>query len=160
MRKFKLTIAVCVLMAFVVPYPELLAVDDTSPTYTHYLYMAGHAGWLHYIVNAWTLLVLHNLYRWHRMVTSYLLAVLISYVMLPSGPMIGASVITCFFIGFATPHLFSKSKLTVFMTVALLMMTCILPGFAGWQHVVVFLAGLAYSFIEGYTRSFKQYLRE
>ena len=110
-------------------------------------------------VNAWTLLVLHNLMRWYRVMTAYLIAVLEGYVLLPEIPMLGASVITCFFIGFATPYLWHKSRLTVWMTIALLVLTCILPGFAGIQHVASFLAGILFCFCEWYLRDIKAYLR-
>ena len=160
MRRFELTIAVCLSMALLVPYTDKLAVYGTSPAYTHYLYVMGHAGWLHYAVNVWTLLALHNLFRWYRMATAYALAVIIGYVMLPELPMVGASVITCFFIGFATPYFWRKSRLSVFMTIALLAMTCILPGFAGVQHVVMYVAGFAFSWAESAVHSLRRYIRE
>lgn len=160
MNRFRITIIACLLMALAVPFTERLAVTTDSPAYTHYLYIIGHAGWLHWLINAWTLLVLHNLFRWYRLLTAYALAVAISYLLLPELPMIGASIITCFFIGFAIPHFWRKSRLTVGMTVALLLLTCILPGFAGLQHVVVFSFGLLFNFVEGYVHLIRQYLRE
>lgn len=160
MRKFRITIIVCLLMALAVPFADILAVSYTSPTYTHYIYIIGHGSWLHYAVNVWTLLVLHNLFNWYRVLFSYALAVAISYVLLPELPMIGASVITCFFIGFAAPYFWFKNRTAVLMTTCLLALTCILPGFAGLQHVVVFFSGLSFFFVERYVKSIKQYLRE
>lgn len=160
MRRFRITIAVCLLMAFAVPYADQLAVTGSSPAYTHYVYIMGHAGWLHYTVNAWTLLALHNLFRWYRILTAYILAVGVSYMLLPDLPMVGASVITCFFIGFATPHFWQRSRLTVFMTLVLLALTCILPGFAGLQHVSTFLSGLCFCLLETYYHRIRNYLKE
>ena len=160
MRRFHATIIVCLMMALLVPLADRLAVSHDTPTYTHYLYMTGHANWLHWTVNAWTLLVLHNLFRWYRVIAAYAFAVLMSYIMLPPMPMVGASVFTCFFIGFAMPHLWTKSRLTVGMTAALLMLTCILPGFAGIQHVTASAFGLAFSYGEGFCRNLKNDLME
>lgn len=159
MRRFKITIAACILMAIAVPFTKWLAVSPDSPTYTHFVYMAGHAGWLHWAVNAWTLLVLHNLFRWYRVLTAYALAVMISYMMLPVLPMVGASVITCFFIGFAFLHFWSTDKLAAGMTLGLLLMTCILPGFAGIQHMIIFWAGISFFLIEEYVRNILYFLK-
>ena len=131
-------------MAVCLPYADILAVSDTSPTYTHFVYMAGHAGWLHYAVNAWSLLVLHNLYKWYRVLSAYIIAVFISYTLLPAQPMVGASVFTCFFIGFWAVYLWHRDKLAVILSIALLALTCILPGFAGVPHVAAYIYGVLF----------------
>ena len=148
MLRFKLTILTCILMALVIPYTDRLAVSDISPWYTHYLYIIGHASWLHYAVNAWSLLVMHNLFCWYRVLASYLSAIVISYTLLPAQPMVGASVITCFFFGFYSLYMWRKDKLGVVMTLALLVLTCILPGFAGIPHVAAYTLGFCFSFAE------------
>lgn len=135
-------------MAAALPYTDSLAVSATSPTYTHFLYVAGHAGWLHYAINAWTLLVFHNLYSWYRVLAAYWCAVIISYILLPAQPMVGASVFTCFFIGFYAIYMWYKDKVITLMTVALLTLTVVLPGFAGIPHVAAYIAGLLFSLIE------------
>lgn len=122
--------------------------------------MFGHAGWLHYIINAWTLLVMHNLLKWYRLITAYLFAVLESYVMLPEKPMVGLSVVNCFFIGFAAPWLWKKDRLAVVLTLALLLLTCFVSGFAGLQHVASFLFGFVFCYAEGWIRDIRKYLKE
>lgn len=160
MTKFRATIVTCLLMLAGIPLAEKLAVTNTSAWYTHYLYIIGHGGFIHWIVNAWTLLVLHNLFRWYRVIAAYAICVLEGYYLLPELPMVGASVFTCFFIGFATPYLWRKSRLTVGMTLALLTLTCILPGFAGVQHIASYSAGVVFSMAEGHIRKIKAYLNE
>lgn len=160
MKRFHTTIAACILMILLLPLADRLAVSHTSPTYTHFVYMAGHANLLHWAINAWTLLVLHNLFRWYRVTVAYAFAVLVSYILLPPMPMLGASVFTCFFIGFAMPHLWTKSRLTVGMTVALLLLTCILPNLAGVQHVAAFTVGILFSYSEGFCRNMSNYLKQ
>lgn len=157
---FKITIVVCLLMALAVPYTELLAVSDNSPTYTHFVYMLGHAGWFHWLVNAWTLLIIHNLLRWYRVILAYIVTVSISYVLLPEQPMIGLSVFNCFFIGFAAPWLWRKDRTAALMTVGLLVLTCLMPGFAGVQHIVSLINGIAYCYAEGLIRALKNITSE
>lgn len=160
MARFRITIIVCLMMALVVPQTSLLAVSADSPAYTHFVYMAGHDGWLHYAVNAWSLLTMHNLFRWYRVVTAYVLAVALSYVALPAAPMVGASVFTCFFFGFAAPWLWRRDRLAVMMMAGLLVLTCVLPGFAGVPHVVAFVCGAVFSLAEGLVRRMREYLGE
>ena len=159
LTRFYATITVAVAMGLIVPFADKLAVSDTSPTYTHFLYMMGHANWLHWAINAWTLLVLHNLFRWYRVAAAYAVAVGISYWLLPAMPMVGASVFTCFFIGFTMPYHWAKSRLTVVLTVALLILTCVLPHFAGIQHVTSFIVGLVFAFGEYYFDVIKRDLK-
>lgn len=158
MAKFRITIIVCLVMALAVPLTNRLAVSENSPAYTHFIYMTGHDGWIHYAINAWSLLVMHNLFRWYRVLSAYALAVLISFVALPEQPMVGASVFTCFFFGFAAPWLWRRERLAVLMTIGLLVLTCILPGFAGMAHAVAFVGGVVFSIGEGIVRDFKGYL--
>lgn len=160
MNRFRITIVVIILMLLVVPYTGQLAVSDSSPLHTHFLYMCGHEGYLHYIINAWSLLVMHNLFRWYRVVAAYLFAVLLSFIALPAQPMVGASVFTCFFFGFTAPWLWRKERLVLLMTVGLLLLTCILPGFAGIPHVAAFAFGTCFSFAELYIKLIRRYLKK
>ena len=148
MKKFYATITACLIMAFLVPMADYMAVGRDTPLYTHYIYMAGHAGWIHYTVNAWSLLILHNLFRWYRVLAAWLWAVAVSFIYLPEKPLIGASVITCFFIGFYLRRLWAKDRLTASMTVGLIALTCILPGFAAFAHVSAMIIGLLFYYAE------------
>lgn len=160
MSKFYASIALCLLMGLAAPYTDLLAVSETSPWYTHYLYIIGHNGFLHFLINAWTLLVLHNLLRWYRVVAAYLWAVFISYILLPDIPMVGLSVFNCFFIGFATPWMWRRDRLTVFLTLGLLLLTCVVSGFAGLQHVTSYSFGFLFCLSEWKIREILEYLKE
>lgn len=151
-----MTIAACLLMAAALPFPDFFAVSEDSPAYTHYVYMLGHAGVIHYLVNAWTLLVIHNLMRWYRLVAAYLWAVGTSYVLLPGQPMVGLSVMNCFFIGFAAPWLWRRDRLAVALTAGLLLLTCFVSGFAGVQHVASAAAGAVLFFAERCVRWMKE----
>ena len=158
MRRLYITIFASFIMLLLMPLADSMAVSEISPLYTHYVYMFAHGGLLHLTVNVWALLVLHNLYTWYRVSASYLWAVAMSFFLLPSQPMLGASVITCFFIGFIMPYMWRKSRLTVLMTVSLLLLTCVLPGMAGVQHVASFVFGLGFCYAEGLVRDFIKYV--
>lgn len=158
MNKFRITLIACIFMAALIPNTDELAVSDNSPLYTHFVYILGHDGFLHYAINAWSLLVMHNLFRWYRVLTAYLFAVLVSFVALPAQPMVGASVFTCFFFGFTAPWLWHKERLLLCMTVGLLLLTCILPGFAGIPHVAAFAFGVVFSYLESFIRNIHHYL--
>ena len=158
MNKFRITLMVCLLMAVLVPNTDKLAVSEESPVYTHFVYIFGHDGFLHYIINAWSLLVMHNLFRWYRVLTAYAFAVLLSFVALPAQPMVGASVFTCFFFGFTAPWLWHKERTLLILTVLLLLLTCILPGFAGIPHVAAFSFGFVFSYTESFVRNISNYL--
>jgi len=148
MIRFKLSIVICLLMALAVPFSATMAVSAGSPTYTHYIYMFGHASWLHYAVNIWSLMVLHNLFRWYRVIAAYLWAVVLSYFVHFDKPLLGASVIVCFFIGMIILNLWKKQRLSAILTVVILFLTCFLPGFAGIIHIQAFLFGLLFFLIE------------
>jgi hypothetical protein len=146
-------------MALIVPWTDWLAVSKDAPLYTHFVYMAGHDGYLHYAINAWSLLVIHNLFRWYRVLAAYLVAVLISFIALPAQPMVGASVFTCFFFGFMMPWMWHKQKILLLLTVALMLLTCILPGFAGIPHVVAYVFGGAFVFAEDFVWNTYHFLK-
>lgn len=158
MNRMRMTIVMCLLMAAFVPYHHMFAVSQDTPTYTHFVYMLGHAGWLHWLVNGWSLMVLHNLFRWYRVLASYGCAVGLSYLPLTSLPMLGASVIVCFFIGLIIVYLWRKQRLSAVLTMALLALTCFLPGFAGLVHILAFIVGAAFFQCERFVRDFCKYL--
>lgn len=157
MIRFYSTLFACLIMMVLLPYADVMAVSQSSPVYTHYIYMFAHAGWLHLAINAWTLLVLHNLFTWYRLLASYICAVLISLFLLPDLPMVGASVISCFFLGFIMPHTWRRSRLTILLTLSLLLFTCLLPGMAGLPHVASYIVGLLFVYAEGFVRDLKRY---
>lgn len=160
MNRFRIMLFVCAIMAGLVQLTDILAVSHHTPLYTHFLYIVGHDGYLHYIINAWSLLVMHNLFRWYRVLVAYAFAVLLSFIALPAQPMVGASVFTCFFFGFTAPWLWRKERMLLILTVGLLLMTCVLPGFAGIPHVAAYAFGVVFSFAEFYVNCIRHYLKK
>ena len=158
MKRLYLTLALCVLMLALMPVAPALAVSHLSPLTSHLFYMFAHANVLHWLINAWTLLVLHNTFRWYRCLAAYLLAVAASFVpcsVIISRPTMGASALSCFFLGLITPHLWHSGKRSsVLMMLALLLLGFFLPGIAAGLHVALYLCGLLFINLERVARSF------
>lgn len=153
MYRLYFTISLCIVLLALLPFPQYLACSPSSPLYTHFVYMFGHATVLHWLCNSWSLLVLHNLFRPSRLIVSYILSVAVSF--LPSlgglgAGLIGISVIVCFFIGFMSRYLYRKNRSAFIMTAALLFLSCFLPGFAGYYHIIMFTLGVLYFPVEGF----------
>lgn len=129
-----------------------------SPLYRHILYIFSHASIIHWLCNSWSLLVFHNLFRTSRLIVAYVLSVLVSFLPLSKLPVLGLSVVVCFFLGFAARYLYSKNRLGMFLTLALLVGSCFLPGFAGLYHIVMFLLGFLYYPVECFFKRINNYM--
>ena len=164
MKKFYVTLAAVIIMAFLIPFAPYMAVTDHSPLTTHLLYMFAHGNVLHWAINGWALLILHNVFRWHRLLFVYLLAVALSFLIphLLSGiaPVLGASVITTFFFGLITPYYWHHDRLTAVLMATLLIVSCVLPGFAALYHIIPYLCGLIYRQIERIIHSYRNYAKD
>lgn len=166
MKRLYITLAACILMAFLIPFAPVLALRPVCggiSVTSHFLYMFAHASLLHWLVNTWSFLVLHNVLRWYRLLVAYLLAVAISFVpaTVPAGSpagVIGASVITTFFFGFIAPYYWHRNKSIPLMMAALIVIGCFLPNIAAAFHAVPFIVGIAYWYIERTLRSIRAYL--
>ena len=47
MRTLYITLLIILLMAFIIPLHASLAVSPSSPLYTHFAFMFGHANFIH-----------------------------------------------------------------------------------------------------------------
>lgn len=161
MTKLYLTVAAIIVMAALIPLAPLMALPpvEEDSLIRHFIYMFGHASLLHWAVNAWALLVLHNLFRPSRLIAAYLLAVLISFLphfsFSEARPIIGASVITCFFFGMLASHLWRRrERLSPYMMAALIIIAFFIPGIAAMPHLLMFLAGIMSYHFERLLHSF------
>ena len=171
MIKLYLTIAAIIAMAALIPFASSVALQpmDDDSLIQHFIYMFGHATVLHWAVNAWALLVLHNLFRPSRIIATYLLAVLISFLppfvlyaatsLKHMQPILGASVITCFFFGLLMLHLWRQGeRLSACMMAALIIIAFFIPGIAAMPHLLMFLAGILWYHFERMLRSFINFI--
>lgn len=150
MRTLYITLIILILMVFAIPFHSLLAVSPTSPLYTHFIYMFGHANLMHWAINAWCLLMLHRLFRLHRLLASWLGSVALSFIYYPSLPVLGVSVIISFFMGFTAPWIYHRKRLAFFQMLILLVIGCLLPHIAGIYHLILFAIGFIYAKAESF----------
>lgn len=152
MRTLYITIIIAILMASIIPLHADMAVSPSAPLYSHFVYMFGHANFIHWAVNAWCLLMLHRLFYIHRVLTSWLASVALSFIYYPSLPVLGASVIISFFMGFTTPWLYRRKRLAFWQMLIILLLGCFLPHIAGTYHLILFAIGFLYAKAEGFIR--------
>ncbi len=172
MKRFYLTLGAIIVMAALIPQASEMAVSPSSPLASRLCYMFGHANVLHWAVNGWALMVLHNIFRVYRLIVAYVLAVAVSfipsvtvslsldvpYVAVSSQqlPIIGASVITCFFFGMLNDRLWITDRLTACLVAALLFIGFFIPGISAVHHLLMFVAGIAWFQVERIIRSFRK----
>lgn len=165
MKRLYITAATVFGMALLIPMAPWLAVSDNSPLYTHFTYQFAHAHIMHWIVNGWALLVLHNVLRIHRLAIAYILSVLLSFTSTvssgsPAGTL-GSSVITCFFFGLLAPYFWRKGeRLTAVMMLALIIIGFFISGIAAMPHLIMFLSGIVWFFIERIYRSIVLFIND
>ena len=152
MRTLYITLLIILLMAFIIPIHAYMAVSPSAPTYSHFVYMFGHANFIHWAVNAWCLLMVHRQFSFHRLLASWLASVALSFLYYPSLPVLGASVIISFFMGFTAPWFYRRKRLAFCQMFLLLVIGCLLPHIAGIYHLILFAIGFIYAKAEGFIR--------
>lgn len=150
MRTLYITLLSIALMALAIPLHGKLAVSPTSSLYTHFVYMFGHANLLHWGVNSWCVLMFHRLFKPHRVIVAWVCSVALSFIYYPSLPVLGASVIVSFFMGFTTPWLYRYKRLDFWQMVILIAIGCFLPNIAGIYHIILFSLGFLYAMGESF----------
>lgn len=158
MKTLYLSFIAAAAMLLLLPLSPLLAVSASSPLYTHFLYMFAHAGILHAVLNAWAIVMLHNIYSIKRLVAAYTAAVAISFIPLEK-PVTGFSVIIFFFIGFIIRHLRRVNPLACWQSVAFLIIGFFLPQTAASYHLMAFIAGIAFFHIESLITSYRNFYK-
>lgn len=150
MRTLYITLLIILLMAFIIPLHAYMAVSPSTPIYSHFVYMFGHANFIHWAVNAWCLLMVHRQFSFHRLLTSWLASVALSFLYYPSLQVLGASVIISFFMGFTAPWLYRRKRLSFCQMLLLLVIGCLLPHIAGIYHLILFAIGFIYAKAESF----------
>lgn len=150
MRTLYITLLIILLMAFIIPLHANMAVSPSSPLYTHFVYMFGHANFIHFGINGWCILMVHHQFRFHRLLAAWLCSVLLSFIYYPELPVLGASVLISFFMGFTAPWLYRRKRLVFCQMLLLLLIGCLLPHIAGIYHLILFALGFIYAKAESF----------
>lgn len=148
MRTLYITIAFIIIMLCAIPFHSSMAVSPSSSVASHFVYMFGHAGFIHWAVNSWCLLMVHHLFKAYRLILAWIAAVLLSFVYYPSLPVLGLSVIISFFMGLSANWLYHRQRLAFWQMMFLLVAGCFLPQIAGLYHVILFCIGFLCSKVE------------
>ena len=157
MKQLYLILSSLLLMAILIPFHKSMAVHPDAPLFTHFVYMAGHANILHWLINAWALFVLHNLFTMARWVMAYICAVVLSFCYYPELPVLGASVFVSFFSGFMLIWLRKRHRLIFWQLLALIRIGFFIPHIAAMYHLAMLLAGLLFNRIEWLIADYKYF---
>lgn len=160
MKSLYITITFCFLLLPLIIVKEKFACSVSEPLYTHFVYMFAHASLIHWLCNSWSLLVFHNLFRPSRLCAAYILSVLVSFIPLSAKPVIGLSVIVCFFLGFAARYLYHRNRLGMVLTLVILILSCFLPEIAALYHITMFILGFLYYPVECFFKRINNYMNE
>lgn len=152
MRTLYITLICIFLMAIIVPLHASLAVSPSSPLYTHFAYMFGHANFIHWGINGWCILMVHHQFRFHRLLAAWLCSVLLSFIYYPALPVLGASVLISFFMGFSAHWYYRYHRIYFWQMVLGMAIGFLLPYIAGIFHVVLFCLGFIYAKAERFIR--------
>ena len=141
--------------------------------------MFAHASSLHWLINAWSLLVLHRYATPTRLLAAYLCAVAASFIpsfslssllpplrspeyslssllsphssLLEVRPLLGFSVIIFFLLG-SLPR--RSVRRYIIATAPFLLLSFLVPGMAALHHLLMFLAGIAFAQISSCVQRF------
>lgn len=156
MKKVEYVLLCILLMALIIPMHETLAVSKQTPAYTHFVYMFGHANVIHWLINSVSLVLLTNLISLPRMVTAYVSAVAVSFLLYDDMAVIGASVFVCWLVGFMSLWLWNKRRMAFWQMAAATVIMFFIPGIAAMHHLAMMAAGLIGNRVEYLIADFKR----
>ncbi len=150
MKRLYYLILVSLSLLPLVAYRQDMSVSNGTPFYTHFVYMFAHANIFHWMCNTWSMMLLVNVVRWYRVVAAYILAVIISFIgfIVSSTPVLGASTIVAFFVGYVAQYYWSHNRTAFFCNLAAIILTLFIPQFAGACHLAMFGCGVIFWFVE------------
>jgi len=123
------------LLAPLILYGKDLAVCAGSPWWTHFTYMFGHAGWIHYALNGIAWLLMRRIVTPARTVTAVLVAALLPETHIP---VLGWSVVLYYYMGLCLAAMTKSAKLRILAIVAA---GFFVPWIAAWHHAGMLFAG-------------------
>lgn len=108
-------------------------------------YMFGHAGYIHYMLNATSYIFLWRIASPGRLFVAWLCAVGCSFI--PSAlPVIGWSVVIYFLVGMTLAY---RSKVAILNIIAPIAISLFIPGIAAAHHAAMLFLGVLWSKWEG-----------
>ncbi|MDB1067937.1 hypothetical protein [Phocaeicola vulgatus] len=144
--KMRYSMGLYLCMTVLLPYHEFLSGS-------HWLYMFGHAGWLHYLLNGMAWAFLWKVITPARTLVAWMFAVGISFFIPSGSPVIGWSVIIYYYMGLCLSSMDGGRRNRLFAITAL---GFFLPHIAGGYHAAMLAAGWILRKLEvGWQRTLK-----
>ena len=129
--------AICLL-----PFTNDLWLSDESPLWNRFTYQMAHAHILHLCLNAIGWFSVMRLVTAKRTFVAFLLS---AFMPLNEMPIVGWSVIICFYVGCFIPNMSNDSLLKLLL---LTIISFFVPGIAALQHLLMMSSGFVYRLIE------------
>jgi hypothetical protein len=138
MIKFRYQLILLAVMAALMPFRSELSSCCLT-------YMFGHAGWLHFMLNALSHALLWRMVSPQRLVVAWVCAAACWF--LPSSiPVLGWSVVIYFLVGLTLARRCGSSRLNVVLS---LVVSFFIPGIAALHHALMLGLGFLWSKWEG-----------
>lgn len=125
-------------MAVLIPYHKYIAAGQGMEEYRNWIYMFGHAGWIHYIINGIGWLMMWKIATPARTITAYTLSVTAAYIIPYREPVLGWSTIIFFYTGMCMVH---KSRKNVLKIILISGISFLIPHIAALMHLYMLIAG-------------------
>lgn len=143
--KLRYFILLYLFMLAALPYPEQLAAGKNYPAWHCLIYMFGHAGILHYLLNGIGWLMMWKIATWPRTIIAWLVAALSVYILMPDKAVLGWSSVIYFYLGMTLAHAGRQRKISLIL---LTLTGMFIPGIAAALHLSTLAAGWIYRKIE------------
>ncbi len=126
------------LMGIAVPYPELMAAGPGTEAWKNWIYMFGHAGWLHYTLNGIGWLMMWKIATVRRTLTAYALSVCAAYWLPHSEQLLGWSTVICYYLGLCFAYMPKQQR---YRLVAVMVIGLFIPHIAASLHLIMLASG-------------------
>lgn len=136
--KLRYFIAIYTAMAFLIPFHDKIAACGGTEEYRNWVYMFGHAGWLHYMLNGIGWLMMWKIATPTRTACAYLLSVSAAYMIPHDEPVLGWSTVIFFYTGMCLAHMPRKRIIRIALVIAI---SFFIPHIAALMHLYMLIAG-------------------
>lgn len=156
--RLKATIIAVTVMLLLLPCREGMAVSRDSAWWTHLVYMFAHGNIIHLAVNAWALLLMHRILMTYRGMAAWAASVIVSFIYYPALPVLGASTVIMFLIGYMLPDIKAARGWSAIAYIGLCTSVgFLIPQLAGMYHLLCMTAGIIFFFMDRTAQSVWSY---
>ena len=136
--RLRYSLGIYVLMAAAIPFPDVLATNGGIRNWHNLVFMFGHAGILHYLLNGLAWLLLWKVVTVTRTFAAWVFAVLCAAIIPLSEPTIGWSPIIYYYLGLCLAHMPRTGR---WKLILLTLAGFFMPHIAAGMHLALLAAG-------------------